>query len=308
MSKILHILNGDSTLSIFQKSGIEGDTFVWREVLSDGPVHPAFGSKDFWDLRNSFMSASFKLKQNEYSKEVKEIYLNTVKHLDSYDEIVLWFEYDLFCQVNMMALIHWMNIEKPNGFVSLVCSGKLDDSGKLYGLGEIGSSHYKNLFESRLKLGAREYSYASDFYEAYSSTEPDDLYTFILVPFEEFQYLPAALESHFKRFPYSETGLTEIEQQMVSFIKEGESDKNRLIGKMLRWQTHYGFGDLQYINILERMHSLFQDFDDLVLKPDLNKSVVESLIDRNYILGGAKVKDWYWDENEKTLTSKKSTS
>jgi len=301
MPNTLHILNGDSTLHQFNKSGIEGDTYVWKEVLSDGPVHADFGSDLFWSHRDQFMSAEFELEEGQYQNTCITPFKTMEQSLSSYDEVVLWFEYDLFCQINMLALIHWLGKQKNDRANSLVCIGKIDASDRLFGLGEIEGSQYPELFNSRLKLGSREFEFCSDVYETYCASDPTDLYNYVLMSLSELPYLPDALDTHFRRFPYKETGLTEIEQQMIDFIGSGESDQRKLVGKMLSWQKYQGFGDLQYFNILEGMKPLFKDFEKLVLHTDLDKNKVEQLLDRNKKLGGALLSDWYWDEQEKTL-------
>lgn len=308
MPKTLHILNGDCTLRQFRASGIEGDTFVWREVLSDGPTHSNFGSEPFWALRNSFMTETFGLAKDEYQTGLIIPFKEIQESLNSYQEVTLWFEYDLFCQINMIALIHWMGTLAFEGTASLICAGKSNSSDKLLGLGEIHHSQYTQLFASRLKLGSREYEFCSDVYNAYCSTDPNDLYNYILLNFSGFPYLPNALEAHLRRFPSLQTGLSEIETQLIELINSGETDKRKLVGKMLTWQTYHGFGDSQYFNCLNGMKPLFEDFDKLVLRPNLDKQAVEDLLKRDSLLGGAKLSDWYWDDYEKTLIPKESAS
>lgn len=308
MSKTLHILNGDSTLNKFNASGIEGETFVWRDVLSDGPVNTEFASESFWNQRSLFMTQAFKLADGEYEKGGTIPFKALQKILKGYSEITLWFEYDLFCQINMIALIQWIGKQGLENTISLVCAGKTDDSDTLLALGEIEPSQYTELFASRLKLGSREYEFCSDVYEAYGATDPNDLYNYILMSFSGFPYLPDALEAHLRRFPSQQNGLTEIENKLIQLIRAGETDKMKLVGKMLKWQQHHGFGDAQYFNILENIKPLFDDFDKLILKSNLNKERVEALVNRNQILGGAKLSDWYWDDQEKTLVPKEPAS
>ncbi len=308
MSKTLHILNGDSTLHLFQASNIEGDTFVWREVLSDGPVPIDFASDQFWKVRESFMTLAFKLDEENYAKNLIDPFKALEKSLTTYEEIVLWFEYDLFCQINMIALIQWLGKQRLETAVSLICTGKINDSDRLFALGEISPEQYPQLFSSRLKLGSREFDYCSDVYEAYCSEDPNDLFTYVLMSLSEFPYLADALRVHFKRFPFHSSGLSEIEQKLIDLIQEGENDKMKLVGKMLRWQQFHGFGDAQYFNILEGMKPLFDNFDQLKLSTKLDKGSVEELLNRDQKLGGAKLSDWYWDEQEKTLIPKESAS
>lgn len=308
MFKILHILNGDSTLHQFQAAGLSGNTFVWREVLSDGPVNVNFASNKFWSERDEFMTSEFKLTESRYKTDLVEPFIKMNESLSDYEEIVLWFEYDLFCQINMVALIQWLGKQELNSTVSLICPGKMDDSDRLFGLGEISADKYVGLFESRIKLGSREFEFCNDVYEAYCSADPNDLYNYVLMTFSEFPYLPDAIEAHFRRFPDSDTGLTEIELVILDFIKEGETDSRKLVGKMLNWQKYHGFGDLQYANILDTLSPLFTDFESLELKPNLDKVEVRKLLNRENWLGGAQLKHWSWNRNEKTLIPEESAS
>ena len=57
MSNILHILNGDSTAQIMEKSSLEGDVIVWREMLCDGPLQKDVGSDNLGLLHNKHRAA-----------------------------------------------------------------------------------------------------------------------------------------------------------------------------------------------------------------------------------------------------------
>ncbi len=309
MDKILHILNGDSAVTPFKESGINGEYVVWREVLSEGPINHAFGSDGFWEERESYMSNAFELGHNEYSSRVKEPFEEAINRISSFNEVCLWFEYDLFCQINMIGLIDYIGrIKSPELQLTLVCAGEIEGEVKLYGLGELNADHYQTLFSSRIKLGTRETDYASEVFNTYSDRDAEGLYNYVLMPFNEFKYLNSALEAHMRRFPYSDSGLTEIETKIISLIESGVKEERKIIRELLKWQKYYGFGDLQYAMILENMKPLFVDFDKLQLHQNLSFEKVEELMDRKAQLGGAWLKDWVYDINEKTLTSRSQRS
>lgn len=302
MSQTLHILNGDSTKSIFEQTGIAGDIFVWREVLSEGPVSPDFNSAEFWNQREEFMTAYFSLEEGEYQRDLMTPFQQMEEQLEDYSEVCLWFEYDLFCQINMIALIHWFEKKRlPGQTISLICSGKTEDSSDLKGLGEISPEAYQQLYSNRLKLNTREFEFASDVYAAYCSSSPQSLFTYTIIPSDEFVYLSEAISTHYRRFPYKGIGLNEIEQQMIFFIQEGVKEPRKLVGKMLTWQTIYGFGDLQYFKILERLKPLFENFEKLELNP--NYKMISLTVDRDYMLGGAEVSQWEFDPETQDLIS-----
>ena len=107
MSKTLHILNGDSTVEIFDKTTILGDIVVWREMLCEGVIQNEIGSDAFWKSRYDFFESEFNVNKLEYfDKTIKE--LIKLEELSNYKEVVLWFEYDLFCQINLIAACSYL--------------------------------------------------------------------------------------------------------------------------------------------------------------------------------------------------------
>ena len=296
MPHTLHILNGDATLQLFEQSSIEGETFVWREVLAEGPVHPEFNSYEFWNERRAFMTDLFSIETGGYDKDVYEPFMELSTKLHQFDEIVLWFEYDLFCQINMMALISYLGDKRePAQTISMVCSGRIDNSGRLFGLGELTPQQLEEQLAKKLKLNTREFDFAKDVYRAYCSNQPDALYTYSIMPSDEFWYIADALKTHFRRFPNSMTGLTEIEQKVVDLANEGVSDQKEMVGKLLKWQKIYGFGDLQYFATIVYLKPLFADFDRLKLKAEPELSSAIKSLDRNMKLGGATLANWQFN-------------
>jgi hypothetical protein len=62
----------------------------------------------------------------------------TIERHDSYDELILWFEHDLFDQLNLIQLLTWIRERLPTTKpVSLVCIGSLPGRAEFKGLGEL---------------------------------------------------------------------------------------------------------------------------------------------------------------------------
>ncbi|MEC7756160.1 MAG: hypothetical protein VYB44_19165 [Bacteroidota bacterium] len=303
MKNTLHILNGDSTLSIFNQCSIAGDTFVWREVLAEGPVSHLIGSDAFWLEREAFMTSFFELKPNQYREEVKAPFEQMASQITHYEEVVLWFEYDLFCQINMLALIEWLGQRREaRQTISLVCAGKVPGEDQLKGLGQLNPEHYNELFNSRLKLNTREFVFAADVFKLYCSPQHNELFTYIILPSQEFPYLSEALQAHFRRFPYQSIGLNEIEQQIIRLAPQCQS-QHQLVGKLLQWQTTYGFGDSQYFSYLNYLSSLFESTEPLKLKTEPELSSAINKLNRSSALGGTSLNDWIYDPQAEELLS-----
>src|ERR1700761_6615553 len=103
----LHILNGDATLNGFNDTGLDGDTLVWREVFSEGPLEENITSGSFWQNRRNWICKSANESPEGYQQKV----LNPLTKLsEQYDEINLWFEFDLHCQANMLGVMTYLKL------------------------------------------------------------------------------------------------------------------------------------------------------------------------------------------------------
>ena len=92
---VFNILNGDSLAYSFADTKIEGDIIVVREALIDGNLS-GDSLHDFWQSRAKYMG----LPATEYHNKVVTEFEKIMSAPDK-SEFNLWFEYDLFCQVNM---------------------------------------------------------------------------------------------------------------------------------------------------------------------------------------------------------------
>jgi hypothetical protein len=81
---ILHILNGDSTLHGFRETGLEGDTLVWREILSQGPLEADISSGNFWKARAEWIGEAFGEPANDYQESMID---QLARLSEPYDEI-----------------------------------------------------------------------------------------------------------------------------------------------------------------------------------------------------------------------------
>src|SRR4051812_39763377 len=100
---IYHILNGDSLAYSFPETNIQGEIIVVREALVEGDVSGS-NLDDFWQTRAKCMG----LTKVEYSNKVVTEFEKIINAAGN-SEFNLWFEFDLFCQVNMWFVISIIN-------------------------------------------------------------------------------------------------------------------------------------------------------------------------------------------------------
>ena len=263
MANTLHIANGDHTAEIIKNTTLEGDVIVWRELLCEGPICNEVGSDDFWKKRYDYFEDEIGISRIDYfDKTIKEILKLT--DVPKQTEIVLWFEFDLFCQVNLMALCSFIlrNFKKEVTY-SLVCTGYVKGKDRLQSLSDFSSSEYIDLYKNRINLSKVNLEFADSCWKVYAENDVEKLKEFNFKN-RKFMYLPAAINQHLKRFP-TENGLNEIQEKIIEIINSEALTENEIVRELLIWQqaeTVYGFGDLQYFLELKKLKKYYTINDE----------------------------------------------
>lgn len=306
--KITHITNGDSTTNYLKSLDVKGEFITWREMLCEGKTTNDVGSEDFWKTRFDFLKKSYKIsKQTFIDFTLKEYRLLCQKKHQ--EEIVLWFEHDLFCQINMLAVLSWLKRYRKGIPVFLVCSGDVKGSKKRLGLAELNKTQIKQHYKNRVLLKRDDIEYADYIWQLYCSDSPLRLETVHQFnPMSPFKYLSDALEAHLKRFPTLSNGLNEIENTILQTAARDQiTSKKAFVGTLLKQQNVHGYGDVQYFARLDELKKLFTSFDPVKLsrkgKQVLNNELnfYRDLRNESAYLGGAKKYSFLYVDNAHKL-------
>lgn len=311
---MLHILNGDGTANTFKQADIPTDKIIiWREILSEGPIIAHHSPIDFWQARQHYIAQTYNEDVGTY---VEKVTLE-VKCLETYpqhEEVVLWFEHDLLCQVNLLYLLHWFS-EHPlgNTRLSLVCIDSHPEKPGFKGLGELSPAQLTALFPQRQQLTPADLALGSQGWQAYAAPSPEGLVAFLRQQdFSRLPLLKPALEAHLQRFPSVQNGLNAIEQILLTIIAENSPATLVLFEKFWQETTLFGIGDAQIVDYLKKMEQagLIQLPDHIIITP-IGRKIL--LADADYVqikpldrwLGGVHLQPghpyWRWDIAERQL-------
>lgn len=276
MHKVLHILNGDSTAQILQKTSIPGDVIVWREKLCEGPLQKEVGSDQFWMSRYAFFENELTVSRLEYfDKTIKEIV--KIENIANYKEVVLWFEFDLFCQINLLALCTYLlKYYRKDVKFSLICTGREDGKKSLQTLSDYHPKEYQYLLDNRITLSRNNLLFAEESWNLYVEDDREKLKEFDFNKSSKFNYLQLAVNQHLQRFP-KHNGLNQIENKILEMINFEVLSKKDLIKKLLIWQqkeTIYGFGDLQYSLKLDKLKNYYFMNNDCYVLNEKGKELI----------------------------------
>lgn len=273
MNKLpLHITNGNNLTSYLNELSIAGDKLSWQEMLCEGPTTKTVYSDEFLKSRQTFFDAFYDIDLNieEISHE-----LNKLNNITNYSEIILWFEYDLFCHINLLAVINLIQQKKITLPLYLVCSGRIKGNKTLKGLSELLPEELLKHYKNKVLLNQEAINIATSVWEIYCGKDHNLLKPYIIKP-SAFMYLSTCLKAHLERFPDLKDGLNVLERNILKIINQYKiTSKNQLLGYAINYQGFYGYGDLQLLRIINNL-SIFYTVENNRLV--LNRKGHEALL------------------------------
>ena len=304
-NRSLHIVNGDSLAQQMQELDLPGELIVWRELLCEGPTNKEIDS-EFFKLRKKFLRKTYKISAENYEKrfisEVKKL-----KTLKNYDNVVLWFEFDLFCHLNMLAAISCLAEKDHHVPIFLVCSKKLKGEKEFQPLSQLNPTELKNHYENRIPLNTEDIEVALLIWELYCGNNPMKLKPQIKVN-TNFEYLSSCIRAHIERFPNSITGINTLEKNILKLIENQDiKTDNHLLGYALQYQGYYGYSDSQMQRLLKKLSMFYKQEDEKIVLTEEGMIALEGKknfyrdLKNDDCFGGAKMYDFLYESESHRL-------
>ncbi len=260
--KTLHITNGNNLTDYLKELKYDGGFLTWQEMLCEGPTIEDVDSDAFFNLRKKFLSGFYDVEINE-DKFKKE--LDILNHTDQFQQIVLWFEYDLFCHINLLGIISLLKQKKVQLPLYLVCSGRVKGEKDLKGLAELKPEQLHRHFENKITLSEEDTDLISSLWRIYCGKD-HNLFKPFIVQKSSFPYLSSCLKAHLQRFPDSVTGLSTLEMHTLHMISDQKiKSKRHLLGYILNFQGYYGFNDLQISKMIDTLALFYIVEEDQII-------------------------------------------
>lgn len=260
---MLHIHNGDASANTARQSALPGELLVWRESLITGPTPAGLSGEQWRRIRAEHLSAGYEVDLHECEAELL-LQEEALAAFADHDEVVLWFEHDLFCQVHLLYLLNRFsqsveiggeieNSVKTN--LRLICIGEFPGKENFRGLGELNAEQLASLFPSRTQVTAQQLSLAAAAWAAYCSPDPTEIEKVLQADTAPLPFLQAALQAHLRRFPDTKNGLGRIENRALELIDKGANSFADLFERFGALEPVYGLGDAQFWSALQRLRS-----------------------------------------------------
>lgn len=241
---LYHILNGDSLKERFPEE-IKGEVIVARECLVDGPVANT-NLLNLISLRSNFFEENYKISSKQYYSDT----LSELQKIESIPEgsiVNLWFEDDLFCQVNFWFVINLIYNQNTKCDLFLVRPNKHTQ----YGFSGLSDTQLTSIYENKLRLDAL--SELSMLWVHYCNNDLNNLRKTSLKLIDAFPFIHEAVEAHIDRIPTGDNP-GRPKKVLMQIMKDLDSkDFGAVFREFNKREFIYGFGDLQVKRLFDEL-------------------------------------------------------
>jgi hypothetical protein len=220
-NQVFHITNGDATAELMRSAGVAGPIIVWRDMLHEGPVPAGVPLPELSRLRAEYVASVTGSPLADVRGQFDErdgLLADAV----AAGQIVLWFEHDLYDQLQLLQLLDWLGSHGgPDLPVTLICIGAYPGVARFTGLAQLTPAQLRTLAGHRHRVTGPEFALARAAWAAFRAPEPRTLYTLAQGDTAALPFLRAALTRHLEDLPHTLSGLSRTEQQLVEVIRDG---------------------------------------------------------------------------------------
>ncbi len=300
--QMLHITNGHSVA--LDQTGLPGRIVYWVDVLHEGPVPAGLSLDELSQMRAEYLTEFF---QKPVSFKERD---EALKAFREHDEVVLWFEHDLYDQLHLIQLLSWFGRQDTGKTrISLLCGDQY--------LGRLRPEQLNKLFPQRHPISSSESQTAQAAWDAFTSSEPSGLVALMQDGMEALPFLQGAFRRHLEQFPGVRDGLSRTERQALQFAHSGLHAFGQMFFADLKLEERIFMGDATYRQYLRRLREaklpLLQECNDGLELTDLGRAVLAGEKDQIAVngidrwLGGVHLRVglpvWRWDPERGTLSS-----
>ena len=231
---IYHVLPGDAQVEDFRKTGIEGEVIIFREAFVSGPIDST-DLDEFWEQRARFILSEYGDDEIAFQETVADEILK-ISDVGSDDEINLWFEFELFCSVNL-----WYCLSKLKGTgakVFRVAPVNLEPDDLWKGFGGHGPNELQTAFDERVEMTPDDVATGDQLWDAFGRRDWLKLHKLG-------EYRSAAMP-FLKEVTEAAAEIDVLPKQIVREIKsEGRATLEEVFPEFRERAGVFGFGDLQ---------------------------------------------------------------
>jgi hypothetical protein len=238
---MLHVTNGDSAVAVLRAAGVPGEILPWNDVLHEGPVPAGLTPGQLSAMRACFIAEQAWAPLEDVLEDfaIRDDLLRTAA---SGDEVVLWFEHDLYDQLQLIQVLSLLAVSPGSALLTAVVRDEY--------LGHATPGRLSQLFAIRAPVTDPMLAAATAAWEAFRAPDPRGLEAMAAAGTPALPFLGPAIVRHLEQFPGTRDGLSRSERQAMSVLAAGPVRVGDLFGATQRMEDPVWLGDLTFVAYL----------------------------------------------------------
>jgi hypothetical protein len=234
---MLHVTNGDSVTMTMGPAGLTGDFLSWRDALHEGPV-PAVGPDELRRVRAEYLGIR--------EAELRERDERLATALDDGEPVVLWFEHDLYDQLQLIQILAGLS-DRPRR-VELICVNRY--------LGTLQPDELAGLWPLRAPVTPEHVHLARAAWDAVRGDDPLAVARMAASPDDRLPYLAPALRRFLEELPGVRDGLSRSERELLRAVADGAGTREDAFVAYMATEEAVFMGDTFAFDRLEGLAGL----------------------------------------------------
>ena len=239
MERIVHVCNGDATADGLSLADLPGEIRVWADALDQGPLLPV-SDEEHRRARAEFLAtrgvAGAAAQLATWDQGVDEA--------AAAEELILWFEHDLFDQLALIRLLARLARRGLPQQLTIVSIDRHPEVPNFLGLGQLKPEQLAELWPRRTPLSRDAIDESITAWIAVTAADPRAL-PFLTRRIKAMPFLAGALERQLEELPDPQSGLSRTERQLLAAIARGVAAASELMTTVQAIDPRYPITDLQ---------------------------------------------------------------
>ena len=244
MAGRLIVTNGDLAVERLRAARFEAEIVPWRDALHDGPVPGGLLLEALSLIRAHFLSKELGRRLGEVSRNFAERDAAARNH-GEFERVELWFEHDLYDQLQLIQILDFFRSEKRRDGLFLV---QADDH-----LTSLPAESLRNLGATARAIEQVDLEIAERVWNAFTAPSPEKLSAQTAAGAFRLPHLAPALRRLLHELPAVASGLSLTEENILNGVSRGSRTVSELFEHVQAQEPARFLGDSFFFRRLDRL-------------------------------------------------------
>jgi len=235
---------------MLRRAGMRGELVPWRDVLHEGPVPEDLTLAELSEVRARWLALQGLSQPDDLLRDFMERE-NILRRYCDFDEVVLWFEWDLYDQLQLIQILDF--------FAGADSDDRAETGTRLsiinfegY-LGNLDPDRFQPLFDDRHEITQSMLGHARTVWSAFRSANPLELNKLSRIEDAELPFLSLAISRQLEEFPSTLNGLSRSESQILEAVSQRSASFLEIFQACANREERIYCGDTIIAMYIERM-------------------------------------------------------